>query len=135
MTKFLTGSCCCGDVEFTMKDDFQHFFFCHCEQCRKLTGCAHAANLFTTPDNIHWVKGEAKIKRYNHPTRSFSQAFCENCGSGLPHITQSGDALLVPAGILNEEPSKALDAQIFCVEETRWYKNGLDVVKVSGFPE
>jgi hypothetical protein len=135
MTNTISGSCCCGGVEFTLADNFSDFYFCHCEQCRKLTGRAHASNLFTSPDNINWVKGAEKVKRYDHPERSFSKAFCENCASGLPFISKSGKSLIVPAGSLNGEPSINLDAQIFCSEQTEWHKNGLQVTKVSGFPQ
>ncbi|WP_445778943.1 GFA family protein, partial [Shewanella sp.] len=109
--------------------------FCHCEQCRKLTGSAHASNLFTSPNNINWTKGVEKIKRYDHPQRSFSKAFCEHCASGLPFISQSGKYLIVPAGSLNGEPSIRLDAQIFCSEQTEWHKKGMQTAKVPGFPK
>ena len=134
MTKMMTGSCCCGDIAFTVEDNFTNFFFCHCEQCRKLTGSAHASNLFTSPENINWIQGEDKVKRYDHKERSFSKAFCENCGSGMPYLSQSGKSLIVPAGSLNEEPTIKLDAQIFCSEQTQWHKSGLNVTKLSGFP-
>lgn len=133
MTKDLIGGCCCGNVAFKLKDDFSKFFFCHCEQCRKLTGSAHASNLFTSPDNIEWLKGEQNTKRYEHPTRSFAKVFCTDCGSGLPYLSQSGRFLIVPAGCLNEEPSKPVDAQIFCEEQTHWYKLGLKAPLVKGF--
>jgi hypothetical protein len=135
MANLLTGSCCCGDVTFTLEDNFSQFFFCHCEQCRKLTGSAHASNLFTLPTNINWVTGADKVKRFAHKERSFSKAFCENCGSGLPFLSQSGKALIVPAGCLNEEPAKTLDAQIFCDEQAQWHKAGVKVAKVAGFPK
>ncbi|MFT5722695.1 MAG: hypothetical protein ACI9W6_003030, partial [Motiliproteus sp.] len=48
--------------------------------------------------------------------------------------SKSGKSLIVPAGSLNEEPSKELDAQIFCAEQTEWHKAGIDVAKVSDFP-
>ena len=135
MTHMITGDCCCGDVAFTLEDNFSEFFFCHCEQCRKLTGTAYAANLFTSPDNINWINGKNKIRRYDHEERSFSKAFCENCGSGLPFLTKSGRSLIVPAGSLNEEPSKILDAQMFCAEETEWNKVRANVAKFTGFPK
>ncbi|WP_445772644.1 GFA family protein [Shewanella sp.] len=135
MTNIISGSCCCGDVEFTLENSFSNFFFCHCEQCRKLTGSAHASNLFTSPNNINWTKGVEKIKRYDHPQRSFSKAFCEHCASGLPFISQSGKYLIVPAGSLNGEPSIRLDAQIFCSEQTEWHKKGMQTAKVPGFPK
>ncbi|MFT5722637.1 MAG: hypothetical protein ACI9W6_002970, partial [Motiliproteus sp.] len=125
----ISGGCCCGEVTFSLEDNFSNFYFCHCQQCRKLTGTAYASNLFTSPDNISWTKGIDKTIRYDHPERSFSKAFCSKCGSGLPFVSKSGKSLIVPAGSLNEEPSKELDAQIFCAEQTEWHKAGIDVAK------
>lgn len=134
MSKVISGGCCCGKVTFELVDNFKKFFFCHCEQCRKLTGSAHAANLFTSYDNLQWTKGAQNIKRFDHPSRSFSKVFCMDCGSALPMLSQSGQVLIVPAGSLNDEPTKSVDAQIYCEEQTNWHKAGLAAVKVEGFP-
>ncbi len=135
MKKEISGGCYCGAVEFTVRNDFSRFYFCHCEQCRKMVGTAHASNLFTSPDNINWVKGKELVKRYDDPKRSFTQAFCPKCGSPLPYINQSGKNLVVPVGSLNEEPTKQVDAEIFCKEQPNWYKVGLKAPKFSGFPQ
>jgi len=135
MKNVITGGCCCGEVSFSLQDNFSHFYFCHCEQCRKLTGSAHASNLFTSPANITWLKGKERTKRYDHPERSFSQVFCVECGSGLPFISQSGKFLIVPAGSLDSEPSKSVEAQIFCAEQTKWHSEGINQRQVQGFPE
>lgn len=135
MERVITGGCCCGSVSFSVKDDFSRFYLCHCEQCRKLTGSAHASNLFTTPDKLTWIRGKDKTKRYDHPERAFSKVFCTECGSGLPFETKNGQWLLVPAGCLDEEPTKLPDAQIFCAEQTHWHKAGMSVIKLPGFPK
>ncbi|MDW6004318.1 GFA family protein [Vibrio mangrovi] len=131
----ITGQCCCGAVRFTVKDSFSRFFFCHCEQCRRMTGSAHASNLFTEPENITWTQGVEQTTRYEHPERSFTQVFCSTCGSGLPYVNSSGKYLIVPAGSLDSEPSKAVDARIFCQEQTSWHKEGLSAKIFDGFPE
>ncbi len=133
--KTLSGGCMCGTVRFTVEDRFSRFYFCHCEQCRKMTGSAHASNLFTSIDNIHWEKGQEETVRYDHPTRSFSRVFCKHCGSGLPYQSRSGKALIVPAGSLDGEPTKLPDAQIFCGEQTEWHKQLHSLKKYDKFPE
>lgn len=135
MKKEISGGCYCGAIQFTLQDDFTNFYFCHCEQCRKMVGTAHAANLFTSPININWVKGKDLVKRYDDPNRSFTQAFCPECGSSLPYINKNGKSLIVPAGSLNEEPTKQVDAEIFCAEQPNWYKGGLKTKKYEGFPQ
>lgn len=135
MKGYIGGGCVCGEVLFSVEDDFKNFYFCHCEQCRKMTGSAHACNLFTNPGNVKWEKGLDSVKRYDHPDRTISKAFCINCGSSLPYLSKSGNALVVPAGSLNEEPTKELDAQIFCNEQTGWHKNSLVSRQYSRSPD
>ena len=134
MTKLISGGCLCGAVLFTVVDDFKKFYFCHCLQCRKMTGSAHAANLFTAPDNLTWLQGQELCVHYTHSGRAFTKVFCRNCGSGLPFLTHNGKFVVVPAGSLDEDPSKEPDSQIFCDEQTQWYKQGLLVKQEAKFP-
>ena len=49
MSEQITGACLCGAVRFSVDNAFATLFFCHCDQCRKMTGGSHAANLFIEP--------------------------------------------------------------------------------------
>lgn len=69
------------------------------------------------------------------PHVHYLMMFCTDCGSGFPFLSQNGKSLIIPAGFLNEEPSKAVDAQIFCSEQAEWHKLGLKEVKSEGFPK
>lgn len=135
MQERITGSCMCSEVAFELTNEFKHFYQCHCKQCQQLTGTAFASNLFTAPDNIKWLKGESKVTRYDHPTRTFSWAFCQCCGSALPFKSKSGQALVVPAGCIDSEPNITLEANIFVSETACWLDDGLAAKKFEGFPE
>jgi hypothetical protein len=52
------GSCLCGSVHYEFTGNMGIFQYCHCSRCRKVTGSAHAANLFVAPEQFHWVQGE-----------------------------------------------------------------------------
>lgn len=123
--RILKGSCLCGEVRYTVQDEFQRFFFCFCSQCRKINGSAHGANLFGQPHSLSWVSGQEKTIRYSHPTRSYTKVFCATCGTGLPFVTSNGQLLIVPAASLDDEPTKKADARIYCGEQTEWYQNGM----------
>ena len=135
MTEKLKGGCLCGNVIFEMDNNFDTFYFCHCKQCQHLTGSAFATNIFTAVDNITWLKGSGSIQNYHHPSRSFSYAFCKDCGSALPFITKSKDSLLVPAGSLMGEPNIKVKANIFNAERSAWLDEGLQAKCLSGFPD
>ncbi|MFL0803926.1 MAG: GFA family protein [Agarilytica sp.] len=135
MSKTLTGECLCGAVTFSLEDDFKAFYQCHCKQCQQLTGSAFASNIFTRPDNIHWLTGESHITAYEHPERSFSKSFCRDCGSALPFVTKNGGSLIVPAGALNGSPSIHPQANIFKSEAACWLNQGLGAKDYDAFPE
>ncbi|WP_417354553.1 GFA family protein [Gallaecimonas pentaromativorans] len=130
----LKGSCLCGAVTFEMDDRFMAFHLCHCQQCRKMTGSAHAANLFTTPNNIRWLSGETQLARYDVPGRTISNAFCRQCASALPYLSLSGKALVVPAGSLDDAPSIVPQDHLFWAERAPWYQEVQNCPCYEGFP-
>ena len=134
MSKTL-GSCLCGKVTFECENDFQQFHLCHCIQCQKTTGSAHASNLFTKPDNIKWLSGFDLVKRFDLPNRQISKSFCTQCGCGVPFTTHSGKALIVPAGCLDTIPAIDPQDNIFCDEKAPWYDKALSAKKYAKFPK
>ncbi|AEF55312.1 GFA family protein [Marinomonas posidonica] len=128
------GSCLCGEVKFKCENTFSQFHLCHCSQCQKTTGSAHASNLFTQPENIEWVAGEDCVKRYDLPGRAITSAFCKSCGSPVPYLSISGKALVIPAGILESAPNISPQDNIFWSEHASWYEAGIKSKKYDGFP-
>ncbi len=131
----ISGSCLCGVVRFELDDDFHQLNFCHCKQCQRATGSAHASNLFTGKDNLTWLSGKDKVKKYDVPGRAISNAFCTECGSGLPYQSGTGTALIVPAGTLNDEVKSApVINNIFWTERADWYDAGIAADHHDAFP-
>ena len=137
MHKTLFGGCLCGQVRFSLQDDFSGFYFCHCDQCKQLTGSAHASNLFTAADNIQWLSGHELVTNFYHPTRRFSKAFCRECGSALPVVTDAGRALLVPAGSLPADaiPKDLKGQHIYWAEHAHWHDANCSHQKCDTFPQ
>src|SRR5690348_16830765 len=66
------GSCLCGEVRFEIEGEFESFYLCHCGYCRKDTGSAHAAYLFSSTAALKWVSGGDKVRQFNLPTTRHS---------------------------------------------------------------
>jgi hypothetical protein len=130
----ISGSCLCGKITFECKNNFDSFHLCHCIQCQKTTGSAHASNLFTNINNITWLTGQVFIKRYDVPNRAISKAFCIECGSGVPYNSGTGKSLVVPAGCLNGTPNILPQDNIFCSEKASWYDAGVSAKGFDEFP-
>lgn len=117
------GGCLCGRVAYAVTGNLGIFQYCHCSRCRKFTGSAHSANLLVSPDDFQWLSGEGSVGRYKlEGARHFATAFCMNCGSSLPWAAQSGKAVIVPAGTLDEDPEIRPSQNIYCASRAVWYE-------------
>jgi hypothetical protein len=128
------GSCQCGAVSFRISGAFERFFLCHCSRCRKDTGSAHAANLFSATASIEWLSGRDNIKSYKIPDTRHEKAFCMECGSALPRVAGNGAMLIVPAGSLDSEFDMRPTAHICFASRAGWDGHLEDVPKMDGLP-
>ena len=135
MTDKISGSCLCGDVTFEVENQFTNFFFCHCSLCRKITGSAHASNLFAAPDAVTWHSGRENVEIFRHATSNISKAFCKKCGSGLPSVNQRKTFTVVPAGSLDEAPDKDGANRIFWPNRAPWHDLIADAPAFDKFPK
>jgi len=126
MTQEHSGSCLCGKVTFNVKGPFFRFFFCHCSRCRRSSGTAHAANIFTRATNVTFATGENLVKRFDPPdAEQFSRAFCTECGSPVPYVSRDGKVAVVPAGSLANFNERKVDGNMFWNNRAEWYEGGL----------
>lgn len=129
-----SGSCLCGAVRFEVAGEFERFYLCHCEYCRKDTGSAHAANLFSSAATLHWTHGGDKVSSFDLPSTRHSRSFCSICGSALPSLQMEGRMLVVPAGSLDGDVHLRPDAHLFMSSKANW-DDGLDrILKLDKLP-
>lgn len=120
MTTHHVGSCLCGQVRFTIEGDFDRFFFCHCQRCRKGTGSAHGANLFSSTAKLTWLAGEDRVTLYKVPDTRHTKCFCATCGAALPRVNPASGLLVVPAGSLDTDVHTPATAHIFVASRANW---------------
>jgi hypothetical protein len=136
MSKAITGACLCKRVQYKVTGPFDVFHLCHCSQCRRSTGSAHAANIFTTEDRLQWLAGVDLVKLYipDEPD-VISKAFCTHCGSLVPYTSLKSGRLIIPAGSLDEPPGIAPRDNIYWQDRADWYDAGLTAKHVPQFPD
>lgn len=130
-----TGSCLCGAVRFELEGEFEHFFICHCSYCRKDTGSAHAANLFTRTDALRWISGKDNITTFNLAPTRHVKSFCKTCGSAVPNTTMGGDICIVPAGSLDDNVARKPDAHIFTASQASWEEALASIQRFEELPQ
>lgn len=128
------GSCLCGEVTFEIEGDFEKFYLCHCERCRKDTGSAHAANLFSSTAKLRWLSGQEKVKTFNFRSEGHIKCFCTNCGSALPNIQMDGKLLVVPAGSIDSDTDIKPQGHIYYANKANWDNELENVPKFEELP-
>ncbi|MFK8250694.1 GFA family protein [Ancylobacter terrae] len=134
MSGISTGSCQCGTVRFRIAGSFAHFFLCHCRRCRKDTGSAHAANLFTAGATLDWLSGEENLRSYAIAGTRHAKSFCATCGAALPRVEADGAWLVVPAGSLDTPVNMTPDAHICWASRADWDDRLENVSRLDGLP-
>jgi len=134
MTEAIVGSCLCGTITFSIAGGFDCFFLCHCSRCRKDTGSAHAANLFSTTATLTWLSGREQVRTYRVPDTRHERCFCGSCGSAVPGAQAGGALLVVPAGCLDSAINIRPTAHICVASRAGWDQDLEKVPRVDGLP-
>lgn len=133
-THHLTGSCLCGQAKYSIEAEVRDFYYCHCSQCRKITGSNCAANILVKRVEVAWT-GDEHLRRFDVPGRSFTKVFCTTCGSGLPFLNATGDTLIIPAGSLDVPAPGNPREHIFWADKADWDTTQPLLPTSDGFPK
>ncbi len=131
----LNGSCLCGAVRFQVRGEPQRFYHCHCQRCRKASGTGHASNLFLSNATLNFSQGETLLKRYKVPeAQRFARQFCSECGCAVARSVPDLNAVLIPAGTLDDEAPIQPQARIFWDSRATWSCAGDDLPRYATYP-
>lgn len=131
----IRGSCVCGAVQYAIRPPYRFFQYCHCSRCRKRSGSAHAANIAVLVDQLAWLDGADLVTTFELATaRSWGNAFCSRCGSGLPWKTRNGRGWIVPAGSLDDDPGARPDRDIHYASRASWHVDAAELPKFDAEP-
>jgi hypothetical protein len=78
----LSGSCLCGAVQFEVTEPFVTLSFCHCTNCKRISGGVGTASGRVPTSAIHVLSGEDALRTYQ-PAEGTAKTFCSVCGSNL----------------------------------------------------
>ena len=80
----IRGSCCCGEVRFSISEQPKFVAICHCSRCRKL-----GASPFAMVDaaSFELLGGSERVVQYEPvPPNKYRRSFCGRCGTSLGEI-------------------------------------------------
>jgi hypothetical protein len=116
------GSCLCGQVAFRVHDAPGRWMQCHCSRCRRGRSAAHGSNGFYAAEQFEWLTGKDLVRRYKVPeAERFMVCFCAECGGGTPVERENVPFVLVPMGLLDQDPGFTPQAHIHVASKAPWY--------------
>lgn len=116
----IKGSCCCGEVKFTLSTPPSMMGTCHCSRCRKIG----ASNLvFVQKDTFEWIQGRESVVRFEpEPPFKYVRCFCKKCGTALGEIDSTEDSFPIAANCLDDDPVVRNLFHVFVSDKPAWYE-------------
>jgi hypothetical protein len=132
----IRGSCLCGAAAYEIDGPLEvgGIVCCHCSRCRRARAAAHGTNLFAAADGFRWLRGDDLVEVFAVEGTRFSQSFCSSCGSPMPRRSPVGDARVIPAGTLDDDPGVRPAIHIMTAFMAPWYAITDDVPRFPEYP-
>ena len=120
MSKIITGSCACGEIEFEVRAIKSNVVNCHCNTCRKLNGSSFSTYFVVAEKCFKITSGEKALTSY-FPSDSVVKNFCQKCGSPLFNQNKKYPNLrMIYLGSLNCNEPVTPNVNIFCQSQLPW---------------
>lgn len=118
--KRIKGTCLCGHVEYSLSDNLKYAGYCHCSQCRKMTGSPFSASGGVANSEFEITKGKDNLAQYSKGEESHTY-FCKTCGSFIFGVVEKYKMSYFMLAPLDEAPSLAPQWHIYTNYKVSWY--------------
>ncbi|WP_439815615.1 GFA family protein [Zavarzinia sp. CC-PAN008] len=100
-----TGGCMCGKVRYRVDAEPMMFAFCHCRECRYVSGGEPASVVVVPREAFHITAGEVRNYRSQAKSGNFvTRKFCPDCGTPLFSDVEAMPAIwVVKAGSMDDD--------------------------------
>ncbi len=110
------GGCYCGKVRFEVKGEVPPVIFCHCDQCRRISG-HYVAGVSGVQNRTH-IEGEV---RWFPTSPGYERGFCPNCGTHMFWHDMKRGHLSIMAGSFDKDVELEAKAHIFVGQKAGYY--------------
>lgn len=120
-----TGGCLCGAVRWSYDGEVGHAAYCHCADCRRVTGSAFNVSVRLDAAGFRVVSGRPKsFTKAGDSGRPVTRYFCADCGSPLYTLPPLHPELVFVKGGSFDDPSVVLPAQ------QSWTRSAVDWAQI-----
>ncbi|HEY8241501.1 MAG TPA: GFA family protein [Kiritimatiellia bacterium] len=116
----LIGSCHCGAVKYEAPGKVLRFSYCHCDDCRKITGGPFGAAIVAQASGFRVTAGEPELTAYaSSPGKA--RNFCRRCGTHLfSKMDSAPDIVIIRAGTVEGDHGLKPQMHIWVSAKAAW---------------
>ena len=117
-----TGSCLCGNIQYSFENDPAVSGICHCKNCQKQAGSAFST-LAAVPKAEFNMTGEPTLYQDSDTAsgNSVERYFCGTCGSPIySALGSQPDTLFLKTGTLNDTSFFQPGFHAWCSTKQDW---------------
>jgi hypothetical protein len=122
MSGVVTGGCLCGGVRYAYSGEVGTARYCHCADCRRISGSAFGVSVRVNTADFRITRGTTKsFTKPGDSGRPVTRHFCPECGS--PLFTEPPlhpETLFIKAGSLDDAALVRPDREAWTVSRVEW---------------
>lgn len=118
----VTGGCLCGAIRYEYDGEIGSAGYCHCADCRRISGSAFGVSLRVKAAGFRIVKGAPKgFTKPGDSGRPVTRYFCPDCGSPLyTEPPLHPETVFIKAGSLDDPTIVTPDRQAWTRSRVAW---------------
>lgn len=118
-----TGSCQCGAVTYTLREEPLFTYACHCHTCQKRTGSACAVALVVTLESLN-IEGELSAwSRTSDAGETNTRYSCAACANVIHGVGESAPTLTkLQSGTLDDPRNVEPEVHMWTRSRQGWLK-------------
>jgi hypothetical protein len=118
----IQGSCQCGQCSFEALGELYDVLYCHCKNCRKLTGSAFSIYGGVSKEQFKWLCDFSKLGEYKS-SRNVSRYFCRACSTLLTSIDKREEnTTYLSVGLLSLDKPIKPEYHQHVASKAPWYE-------------
>lgn len=136
MTTTYTGTCSCGEIEFTATGEPMNAVFCYCTECQQDTGTDKWFGLWFATEDLTFTKGKPQtFTRQGSTGNPVHKKFCGSCGTAVCSEITAANFYTVAASALKDNNRFTPQMAIFTASAPDWAVFPENVPQFPSFPD
>ena len=118
------GGCLCGETRFAIEGAIGKAGYCHCEDCRRVTGSAFNISVPVEIASFRLLSGRlGSFTKFSDSGHELTRYFCQTCGSPIyAAAPKHPSKIYVKAGCLDDATVISPELEAWCRSRVSWSK-------------